>query len=84
MFWFGNATTRLELQLEVAERLDQDLYTKCTDYQSSSNMVFVAVSASAIAAFVYSDNFTTMIMWRLVKLRELARNLKFRKMKRKR
>jgi len=77
--WFANCTTRINLMLDVSNELDAELRSETEVFFNTSQLVFVSICVVIIGAFVFSDNFTTLIMWRLVKLREVARNLKYQR-----
>jgi len=75
--WFGEATYRIDLMLQVAEFLDEQLIMKASIFESDTSKWFLVVSALTMSSFVFSDAFTTLIMWRLVKLKELARQMRY-------
>jgi len=81
--WFDTCTIRIDLMLEVSFYLDSDLLASTSGFARTSTFFFVLTCAVIISAFVFSDNFTTMVMWRLVRLREMAREMKFRSVNKK-
>jgi len=75
--WFAKCTTRINVMLDVLGVLDAALEEETDQFARKSSLAFQAACVVIISSFVFSDNFTTLIMWRLVKLREIARNVKF-------
>jgi hypothetical protein len=79
--WYVAATDRISRMSQMADELDANLFAETDAFANRSSQNFMAVCIVIISAFVLSDNFTTLIMWRLVKLAEIARNMKFKNRK---